>query len=74
MNRRKLTTYEWIEQIFRAKAASTGGVIRRKVSSVLKHATVDALIEAVNRRGFHLILNGEYFVILCNSTNVIIVK
>jgi thiamine monophosphate synthase len=74
MTRKRLSTYEWIEQIFRTRAAMTGGVVRRKVSSVLRYASAEALREACRRRRFHLILNGGYFVILCNNEDYSLLK
>ena len=59
----------WIARIFRAKAARTGGIVRRKVSSVIKYASVSALKREVRRRGFHLVRAGDDFLIFCNAGN-----
>ncbi|MGR9273185.1 hypothetical protein ACU8KI_01005 [Rhizobium leguminosarum] len=56
----------WIEQIFQAEAARNGNLIRRKIASVHQFAS-EALLEAeVKRRGFHMIVSGDQYVILCN--------
>lgn len=56
---------DWLDQVFRAKAAQTGGVVRRKVRDVEREVGRDALELAVRRRGFHMIECGGDFVILC---------
>jgi hypothetical protein len=65
---------QWIQQIFKAKAAKRGGTLRRKVTSVQKYASFGDLKAEVLNRGFHLIrvgdkIDGQY-VILCNKGNV----
>ena len=64
---------DWLEQIFRAKAAVTGGVIRRKVRDVDREIGRDALELEVRRRGFHLLECGGDFVIVCSSAPIRIV-
>lgn len=65
---------EWIEQIFEAKAAKTGGTVRRKISSVEKHASLADLQEAVVDRDFHLVRIGDrqsgQYVVLCNKGTI----
>ena len=56
----------WLSVWFAAKQARRGGVIRRKVASVHKHSSRKALLREVRRRGFHLILNGDQYIVLCN--------
>ena len=60
----------WIKQIFKAKAASTGGSLRRKKSSVDTHASEALLLAEVKQRGFHLILIDDQYLILCNSGKI----
>jgi hypothetical protein len=64
---------DWLEQIFRAKAAANGGVIRRKVRDVDREIGRDALELEVRRRGFHLLECGGDFVIVCSSAPIRIV-
>jgi len=64
---------DWLEQIFRAKPAATGGVIRRKIRDVEREIGRDALELAVRRRGFHLLECGADFVIVCNAAPIRIV-
>lgn len=60
-------TSPWIYQIFRAKAATTGGIVRRKIESVKKYASFKELLREVRRRGFHLLRCGDQYIILCNK-------
>lgn len=57
---------QWIQQIFQAQAARNGGIVRRKIHSVVQFASTEALEAAVRRRGFHMVISGDQFVILCN--------
>jgi hypothetical protein len=58
---------KWIRQIWNAKAAKNGGIVRRKVSSVKKYATVKDLKAAVKGKGFHMIRTGGQFMIFCHA-------
>ena len=63
----------WLRQLFSAKAAIDGGVIRRQVRDV-ERILGRSLFEAeVRRRGFHLVENAEQYVIFCNAEPVRIV-
>ena len=55
----------WIDQIFSARAATTGGVIRRNVDWVEREIGRDRFYLEVRRRGFHLMRTGNQYVILC---------
>jgi hypothetical protein len=55
----------WLQEIFRAKAALNGGVVRRSVSWVEHEIGRDTLIREVRQRGFHMLECGGQFVIVC---------
>jgi len=55
----------WIDQIFAARAAVTGGVIRRNVDWVAREIGEERFFLEVRRRGFHLIRAGNQYLILC---------
>ena len=61
---------DWLDQIFRAKAAMRGGVLRRKVRDVEREIGRDALELEVRRRGFHLLECGDDFVIICSAAPI----
>jgi hypothetical protein len=65
--RARLTPHQWIRQIFLAQAARNGGVVRRKIDSVARFASHQALEAEVRRRGFHMVISGDQYVILCNA-------
>ena len=57
----------WVKQIFKAKAAKNGGIVRRQVTSVQKHASEAELKAEVKRRGFHMVRSGHQYGIVCNT-------
>lgn len=57
----------WVNQIFAAKAAKNGGIVRRRVASVRKHSSEAALKKEVKRRKFHMVRSGHQYVIICNK-------
>ncbi len=57
----------WVRQIFNAQAARNGGVVRRKISSVRRFASDAELENEVKIRGFHMVVSGDQYVILCNT-------
>lgn len=64
-----MSPYEFINQIFDAKAVRNGGIVRRKIASVEKYASLSFLLKEVEARGFHLIETGDQYVIICNLGN-----
>ncbi len=58
---------EWIEKIFEAKIVGRGGIVRRKIGSVARFASVAQLRAEVIQRGFHMVKVGDQFVIYCRS-------
>jgi hypothetical protein len=63
-----LVGQDWLDQIFRSKAAVTGSVVRRKISDVDREVGREALELTVRQRGFHLIECDQDFVIICSSS------
>ena len=57
----------WLDQIFSAKSARTGGVVRRKISWVEAEVGRDRFEQEVRRRGFHCIEAGQQLIVICNS-------
>ncbi len=57
----------WVTQIFDAQAVRNGGVVRRKISSVGRFASEALLKAEVQQRGFHMVVSGDQYVILCNT-------
>jgi hypothetical protein len=56
----------WVDQIFQAREAKIGGCVRRHVADVQKYSSEEELTRAVKERGFHLVRNGNQYIIFCN--------
>ncbi len=67
------SAHAWISQIFSSQAARNGGIVRRKIASVIEYASVDLLHAEVIRRGFHMVESGDQFVIFCHRGDLKIV-
>lgn len=74
MARQIPTGQAWINQWFRAKAVSNGGIIRRSVKDVKAYASYALLLAEVRRRKFHLLRCGGQYVVLCNSGKMTILR
>jgi hypothetical protein len=60
----------WIVQLFIAKAAAEGGILRRKVADVERLVGRQRFLFEVKRRGYHAVENAGQFVIFCNTEPV----
>ncbi len=60
----------FFHQLFSAKAALKGGIVRRAVRDVEREVGREAMIAEVARRGFHLIECADQFVIICASDHL----
>jgi hypothetical protein len=63
----------WIAEIFSAKAARSGGVIRRNSHWVETEIGRDRFIAEVRARGFHLIETGGQLVVICHGGSLRVV-
>lgn len=57
---------DWLDQMFRSRAAAEGGVVRRRVRDVEREIGRAALELEVRKRGFHMVESGEHIVVFCN--------
>ena len=64
---RPVTRDEWLVQLFSAKSAAQGGVVRRKLTDVDQICGRDLFLSEVRRRGYKAIINGGQMVVFCNS-------
>lgn len=60
----------WLYQLFSARAAREGGVIRRKIRDVERIIGRDAFLRELERRGYHAVENAGQVVIFCNNEAV----
>lgn len=65
---------KWVKQIFKAKIARKGGLVRRKKSSIQRHASIDEVRLECELKGHHIVENGDQWVIFCNKGNVRIIQ
>ena len=57
----------WLDRIFSAKSAASGGVVRRSRNWVTAEIGIACFEAAVRSRGFHLIEAGQQLVVICHS-------
>ena len=60
----------WLEQFFSAKAAIKGGVVRRSMREVERSLGRTGLELEVRKRGYHLLLCGGQFIVICDPDPV----
>ena len=61
---------DWLDQVFRAKSAARGGVVRRRVADVEREIGRATFELEVRRRGFHLLECGGQYIVVCSSEPV----
>ncbi len=62
----------WCARVFDARAARTGGIVRRAVRDVEREIGRASFVDEVSRRGFHLIECGGQFIVICNAGQLIV--
>ncbi len=63
----------WTQRIFDSKIAKRGGLARRKISNIEKYSSRENLKSECKKRGFHIVENGDQWVIICNEGHVKII-
>jgi hypothetical protein len=63
----------WLQQVFSAEAARSGGVVRRKVADVERKIGRRAFELEVRQRGWHLLLCGGQYVVVCSREPIRII-
>ncbi len=56
----------WLRQVFSAKSARDGGVVRRSAEDVERILGCLAFEAEIRRRGYRAVRNGSTYVIFCN--------
>ena len=64
---------QWLRQLFSAKAAVDGGVIRRQVRDVERILGRDCFETEVRRRGYRMVESSGQYIIFCNRAPVRII-
>ena len=57
----------WISQLFAAKAARRGAVVRRSLTWVDREVGRDRFCREVRQRGYHLIQTADQFIVVCHG-------
>lgn len=57
---------DWIDQVFSAKSARRGGVVRRSIRWVDREVGRTRFVEEVRNRGFRLIRTADQFIVICH--------
>jgi len=61
----------WTDQIWLAGQANKGNVVRRSMKSVMAYSSPRELEIEVRRRGYHMAVMGDQYVIVCNISGTI---
>ena len=69
-----ITPDRWLGQLFGARIACEGGIVRRKVADIERLVGRQRLLHEVDRRGFHVIENAGQFVVFCNQEPVVVLR
>ena len=67
---RQSSSEYWLDQIFSAKAATKGSVIRRSINWIDREVGRDRFEAEVRRRGFHLLQTADQFIVVCHSGSI----
>ncbi len=67
---RRPINHGFTRKMFGAKAAQTGGIVRRSKRDVHREIGLPHLMAEVERRGFHLIESGDQYVIICHPGHI----
>lgn len=59
-----------MQQVFKAKAAREGGVVRRRSRDVERIVGREVFLNELRRRGYHAVENAGQMVIFCNNQGV----
>lgn len=68
-----ITPDRWIVQLFSARAAAQGGILRRSVDDVERLIGRQRFFHEIRRRGFRAVENAGQFVIFCNREDISVV-
>jgi hypothetical protein len=60
----------WLLQLFSAKTAREGGIVRRQIRDVERIVGRANFERELRRRGYHSVENAEQYVIFCNAEPV----
>lgn len=68
-----LTPQMWMIDLFSARTAAKGGVLRRSIRDIERYVGRAEFDDELRRRGFHAVENAGQLVIFCNQEPIRIV-
>lgn len=60
----------WMVQLFSARSAAEGGIVRRKIADVERMVGRERFLSEVRRRGYRTVENAGQFIVFCNRQPV----
>lgn len=57
----------WLDQMFAARAAQSGGVLRRSRAWIEREVGYDRFALEVRQRSFHMIEAADRFIVICHN-------
>lgn len=60
----------WMRQVFSAKAARDGAIVRRSLRDIERTVGRAAFEQELKRRGYSAVINGGQVVVFCNAEPV----
>ena len=69
-----LSPNEWMIDLFGSRAASSGGVVRRKARDIERYVGRATFETELRRRGFRAIENADQIVIFCNQEPIRVIR
>ncbi len=63
-----------LAQMFGARSAAEGGIVRRKVGDVERVVGRNRFLNEIDRRGFHVVENAGQFIVFCNQDAVVVLR
>ncbi|MEO6300979.1 MAG: N-(5'-phosphoribosyl)anthranilate isomerase [Paracoccaceae bacterium] len=65
-----ITPDHWIVQVFSARSAAEGGIVRRQVADVERLVGRDRFLKEIHKRGYRAVENAGQIIVFCNSEPV----
>ena len=69
-----ITPERWLSQMFGARIAIDGGIVRRKVDDIERLVGRRRFLHEIDRREFHVVENAGQFVVFCNQDPVVVLR
>ncbi|WP_058246705.1 hypothetical protein [Tropicibacter naphthalenivorans] len=68
--RARISPENWLRQMFTARAAAEGGVVRRKTKDIDRIIGRERFLFEIDRRGYTAVENAGQIIVFCNRDPV----